>query len=263
MLAAFLRSVYHASFRAVLPIRCAISDFQAKDAQLPPAHLRFRVSESLSIPQFLQVGERCSWLIEAAADLNRVRRVLDFGCGCGRTLRWLLQAGHSAEFYGVDVDREAVAWCAEHHPQASFSVNHAEPPLPFPDGFFDVVYCLSVFTHLNETMQDAWIVELHRLLSPGGVVLISVHGAAAAAQLKPGIAVELVQNGFVHKRSRKLKGILPDWYHTTLHTPDYIERRLTTRGFEQVAYEVIPDGIQDVVTAKKSAATPNRPDSLH
>ena len=254
MLAAFVRSAYHASFRAVLPIRCAISDFQAKDDELPPARLRFRVSESLSIRQFLQVGERCSWLIEAAADLNQVRRVLDFGCGCGRTLRWLLKVGHSAEFHGVDVDREAIAWCTEHYPQARFAVNSPEPPLPFPDGFFDVVYCLSVFTHLNETMQDAWIGELHRLLAPGGVLLISVHGAAAAAQLKPEIAVELAQKGFVHKRSRKLKGILPDWYHTTLHSPEYIEQRLTSRGFEQVAYEVIPDGIQDVVTAKKRLA---------
>ena len=252
MFAALLRSVYHASFRAVLPLRCAIADWRESDPDLPPAALRFRVSESLSVPAFLQVGERCSWLIEAAADLNAARRVLDFGSGCGRTLRWLLKAGHSAEFHGVDVDREAIKWCTAHYPQARFAVSNPQPPLPFPDGHFDLVYCLSVFTHLNEAMQDAWIDELRRVLSPGGVLLMSVHGAAAAAQLRPEIGEELARAGFVHKRSQKLKGILPDWYHTTLHTPEYIERRLTERGFDHFAYEVIPDGIQNVVTAKKS-----------
>ena len=79
MLAALLRSAYHASFRAALPVRCAISDLRAPDTGLPPARMRFRVSESLSIPVFLNVGQRCSWMIEAAANLNQAHRVLDFG----------------------------------------------------------------------------------------------------------------------------------------------------------------------------------------
>ena len=246
MLAALLRSAYHASFRAALPLRCAISDLRFHQADLPPSRMRFRVSESLSVPEFLNVGERCSWMI----DVEGARRVLDFGCGCGRTLRWLLQ-NEAIQFYGVDVDREAIEWCAQHYPQAKFAATNPEPPLPFPHVFFDVVYCLSVFTHLNEPMQDAWLAELHRILAPGGLLMLSVHGSRAAAGLKPEIGAELAQNGFVHKRSRKLKGILPDWYHTTLHTPEYIERRLTERGFDRVTYEVIEDGIQDVVTARR------------
>ena len=99
MLADLVRSVYHASFRAALRLRYAIADIGAKDDLLPPARLRFRVSESLSVPQFLQVGERCAMLVEAAADLNQVDRILDFGCGCGRTLRWLLKAGRSAPHF--------------------------------------------------------------------------------------------------------------------------------------------------------------------
>ena len=87
MLTRLLRPVYHAAYRAALPLRYAISDFRARSlgAAIPPA-------EHLSIPRFLNVGERCSQLAgEAIAapgrEINAPRRVLDFGCGCGRTMR--------------------------------------------------------------------------------------------------------------------------------------------------------------------------------
>jgi len=250
-----LRSVYHASFRTLLPLRGAWSDWRGRSVldseALPPARLRFRVGETLSIPSFLIVGERCAMLLDEVG-LRETGRVLDFGCGCGRTLRWLMKRSPCLELHGVDVDAEAIEWCREHFPQGKFLVNNPDPPLPFPHEFFDAIYCLSVFTHLAEAMQDRWILELRRILKPGGLLILTVHGAAAAAQLKPEIGVELARSGFVHKRSRKLKGILPDWYHTTLHTPEYIEQRLSARGFEQVQYTVVADGIQDAVTARKS-----------
>ena len=260
MFGRFLRTAYHASFRALLPLRYALADRRLeKNSGMPPAKLRFRVCESLSIPVFLSVGERCAMLLrEAGLDLAATGRVLDFGCGCGRTMRWLVNDS-SAELHGVDVDKEAIAWCRDHIPQGKFAVNDPEPPLPFPDEHFEAVYCLSVFTHLSEPMQDRWFDELRRVLVPGGLLIVTVHGAAAAAQMKPEIREELNRNGFVHKRSRKLQGILPDWYHTTLHTPDYIRQRLAAHGFGDIRYEVVSDGIQDVVTAR--ALQPGHPHS--
>jgi len=59
----------------------------------------------------------------------------------------------------------------------------------------------------------------------------------------------LEEEGFLHRRSSKFKGILPAWYHTTWHSRDYIVGRL--RGlFEQAKYVTIDDGIQDIVLAK-------------
>lgn len=140
---------------------------------VPPAILRFRVSELLPAHEFLRVGAGCADLIrrhvnDMGTDFASAHRVLDFGCGCGRTIRWFLRDGGKTEFHGVDVDADAIDWCNRHLPQGHFLATAPAPPLPYPPEHFDIVYCLSVFTHLNESMQDMWLAEISRILKPGG-----------------------------------------------------------------------------------------------
>ena len=59
------------------------------------------------------------------------------------------------------------------------------PPLPYPDGRFDLVYGLSVFTHFPAELQAPWIDELWRVLGPGGHLLLSFHGDAYREALSP------------------------------------------------------------------------------
>lgn len=168
--------VYHKAFRMWLRITFWWADHiskQPSNISLPPASLRFRVSESVSVLEFLRVGAGCANLIrqhitEMGIDLANTHRVLDFGCGCGRTIRWFLRDAGAAEFHGVDVDVDAIAWCKVHLHRGHFLVNAPAPPLPYPDQYFDVVYCLSVFTHLSESMQNIWLAELKRILKAGG-----------------------------------------------------------------------------------------------
>ncbi len=176
-------------------------------------------------------------------------RVLDFGCGCGRTIRWFLRES-GAEFRGVDVDAEAIDWCNQHLKRGHFLANAPNPPLPYPAEYFDVVYCLSVFTHLNESMQDAWLGELNRILRPGGALLLTIFSKNAKAGLDAEGQRELQSTGFVHKRSQKLMGLLPEWYQTSLHSPEYMRDRLSER-FEGTRYFEVPGGMQDVVAARK------------
>jgi SAM-dependent methyltransferase len=49
-------------------------------------------------------------------------------------------------------------------------------PLPYRDGQFDFVYGLSVFTHLSFDLQLRRAAEIHRILEPGGVALLTFHG---------------------------------------------------------------------------------------
>lgn len=252
-----VRSFYHLLFRVRLRLECWYEDrLDSRNdfGPIPPALLRFRVSESVSAREFLRIGERCADLVEQhikgmEADLSTAQRVLDFGCGCGRTIKWLIQEYPHINFYGADVDREAIDWCQAFLNRASFVVNQPDPPLEYPDHYFDVIYCFSVFTHLNEHMQDRWLKELKRILRPGGVLLLSVYGQAAAKLLDRESLEIMSSVGFLHRKSRKLKGIVPDWYHTTWHSREYILNRLL-RHFQTAKYEPVLDSVQDVVVAK-------------
>lgn len=257
-----LRSVaaagYYRLFRAHLRLRCWCADrFWHAPADVPPAMLRYRISELLSIEEFLRIGEGCALHIrqralEMGVDLDSSARVLDFGCGCGRTIRWFLNDA-SAEFHGVDVDADAIAWCQKYLPRGRFLANGRKPPLPYPDQYFDAAYCVSVFTHLDESMQDAWLAELHRILKPGGAILLSVHGEAASAVLAEEDRAELQRRGFLHRRSQKLRGMMPEWYQTTWHSREYIVKRLAER-FEDVRYFPVEDGSQDIVAGRRHGA---------
>jgi len=250
------KRIYYSLFRMRLRTRIWLADLSTPvmEPPVPPAMLRFRVSESLAVDEFLRVGEGCARLIrEHAGYVANAQRVLDFGCGCGRTIRWFLSDGAATEFHGVDVDQEAVEWCTRHLHRGHFLTTPPEPPLPYPSEHFDLIYCLSVFTHLNESMQDLWLAELARVLKPGGALFLTIYGASAIATLDAEDQLVLRTRGFVHKRSQKLRGLVPDWYQTSWHSQEYMVGRLTT-GFENIRYRVVPDGLQDVIVATKKPA---------
>lgn len=116
-------------------------------------------------------------------DTATFARVLDFGCGTGRMLREVHQAGVAAELWGVDINAASIDWCQRHlTPEMQFAVCTSQPSLPFADGRFDFVYAGSVFTHLSE-LGDSWACELHRLLGSSGHLYITVQDGASVRVL--------------------------------------------------------------------------------
>lgn len=104
------------------------------------------------------------------------KRVLDFGCGAGRTLRHFQPEADTAEFWGVDIDRGSVDLLREtvcpplHVMQSGYL-----PPLALDSGSFDLVWSISVFTHLTDN-SIPWLLELHRLLKPGALLIATYMG---------------------------------------------------------------------------------------
>ncbi len=190
---------------------------------VPPAHLRKRAGTE-DRASFESIGETVAGdLLEAIrtrVQLGPQSRVLDFGCGCGRVMTYLRDL-QSPWLYGTDIDKQAIAWCKENLFEfASFTVNSEWPPLPFEDDFFDLIFSVSIFTHLPETMQIAWLEELRRVSKPGALVLLSVHGEHLIPE---GNARErLVQAGFLYVTGYSAEG-LPDFYQMTYHTEHYIK----------------------------------------
>jgi SAM-dependent methyltransferase len=151
---------------------------------LPPRRLMVRVAGTADADWFLRSGRAAYDGIVAHVPLEEIGAVLDFGCGCGRVTRyWDDFAGTVS---GSDVSGRAVEWCRSNLPFARFEVNRLEPPLAFEDESFDLVYALSVFTHLTEELQLAWRDELRRVLRPGGRLLVTTHGRSYLPRLDDG-----------------------------------------------------------------------------
>lgn len=103
------------------------------------------------------------------------KRVLDFGCGAGRTLRHLLD--EAAELHGCDLHAPSIHWLDEHlSPPLRVLQTAQRPPLPYGDGTFDLVYAFSVFTHIADGWAE-WLLELRRVLRPDGILVATFMNA--------------------------------------------------------------------------------------
>src|SRR5581483_1525654 len=154
---------------------------------------------------------------------------------------------------GSDVDARAVQWCAEHLAGVSAVVNGHMPPLPFRDGEFDLIWCGSVFTHLDEGRQDAWLAELRRVLAPGGCLVASVHGPKCweVLDVSDRVLRRIQEKGLLFVRTGFDEGVHPDCYQVAFHTQEYIEQHWS-RFVEVGAY--LPTGLgeyQDLVVGRK------------
>ena len=146
---------------------------------MPSAWLRGLVG-SPDADRWLLEGRLNAQAITHAVELRG--RVLDFGCGCGRSARNF--AGLPIDLHGCDVNAEAVRWCEQNLPHMAATVNAAEPPAPYPDATFDVIYAISILTHLTVARGAAWIEDWRRMLKPGGTLLVTVHGDAYRDELR-------------------------------------------------------------------------------
>jgi SAM-dependent methyltransferase len=100
-------------------------------------------------------------------------RFLDVGCGGGLFLSFIQQAGHHAT--GLDNSRDAARLAWRRHRVPAFC--GMLPEAPFRPGTFDVVTLYHVLEHLYD--PAAYIEAAHRLLRPGGRLILQVPNAAS------------------------------------------------------------------------------------
>ena len=120
-------------------------------------------------------------------------RVLDFGCGCGRMTRFLDPSAW--DICATEVNPDHVAWCRANLPDVDTRENGYVPPLSFDDGEFDFVYSMSIFSHLSAAKIVAWLGELPRVTTRGGIVAVTFHGAHA---------LRIISDSAEHQTSMKI-----------------------------------------------------------
>ena len=178
---------------------------------------------------------------------------LDFGCGYGRVTRFLVQDVPAERVWCFDVDETAVRFCSK-----EFGVN---PLFRYSEGLhFDVVYAISVVTHLDEPEIERFIGGASNWLNPGGILLFTFHGDRAVDVMRDpaspshvhlgGIESDLVTQGFAFRPYEKSTDC-----GTTWHRPDYLRelvRSTSGSGLEEVLFT--PAGLdnhQDVIVFQR------------
>lgn len=144
-----------------------------------------RMGYSADDKEYLEWGRHDRDLIAREIETRMPGRgpisLMDFGCSSGRVLRHFYwdQQNNGWLLHGVDVQARPVEWMRQNFPR-EFCVYTGStiPHLPFPDSTFDVIYGFSIFTHIK-FQWDAWLLELRRVLRPGGLLIQTIHTETA------------------------------------------------------------------------------------
>ena len=151
---------------------------------------------------------------------------LDFGSGWGRILRFFLRDVPAENLHGRDCWKEIVEISSRDNPWCDFQHIGVLPPLPDAAGSIDVVYLVSVFSHLSEAAHLAWMEEFHRVLAPGGLVIATTRAKDYLLRMDR------------NRRKDRSKGA----YQSMLATDSFPDIQATLRDYEQGRHCYSPTG---------------------
>lgn len=120
-------------------------------------------------------------LHDAGFDLAQGATLLDFGCSSGRVLRPIAAWRPDLDCVGCDPQPGAIEWAGEHLPMARFFVSPGVPPLPLEGASVDAAFAISIWSHFAEPQALTWLQEMHRIVRPGGAMLLTSHGIDSLA----------------------------------------------------------------------------------
>ncbi len=172
------------------------------------------------------IGQPVSAELLATANLRPGERVLDVGCGTGVVTRQAAEAvGATGAVTGVDIAPEMIE-LAGTIPTTGAPIEWRQgdaASLPFADGTFDVVLCQLSLMFIED--RAAAMAEMHRVLAPGGRVLVTTPAA-----IQP--TFELMEQAIVDHISPDLAGFVRMVF--SMHDPSLHIGLLEGAGFGHV-----------------------------
>ncbi|MEM1080250.1 MAG: class I SAM-dependent methyltransferase [Pseudomonadota bacterium] len=152
--------------------------------------------------------------------LTKLSSVLEFASGFGRFTRHLapLLPGRVT---CSDVLPDTMRFAAEQFGVTTFESSFEPDQLEFPRQY-ELVFVLSLFTHLPVTAWPAWFKALGRAVEPGGVLLFSVHNEGMTEQ------VSLNEEGYRFFPASESPSLDPNHYGTTVTTRQLVLDQVQT-----------------------------------
>jgi SAM-dependent methyltransferase len=175
-----------------------------------------------------------------------LRTALDFGCGYGRVVRLLVGRMEASRVFVTDTIRDAVTFCS-----SEFGVN---PIYPRGDGRIpvlppvDLIYAISVLTHLPEDRGREVLQAWSRAVEPSGILLFTTHNPESVElpsrygildSRRDELRNRLEADGFAYAPYAHYLG---NDYGVAWHTPTYVARLAEKflAEFQQLVY--LPQG---------------------
>jgi len=168
-------------------------------------------------------------------NLDKVERLLDFASGYGRVTRFLVHDLPPSRVWVSDIYAQGVEFQTE-----QFGV-HGEVSAISPSDFdpaerFDAILVSSLFTHLPEEAFHGWLARLRGLLTPGGLLIFSVHDWSLLWPER-----EVAPGGFLFEAISESGSLAKTQYGTCWVTEDFV-RQAIARAAPGASAHRIPRG---------------------
>ncbi len=160
-------------------------------------------------------------LEQAGHPLLQARSFLEFASGHGRFTRHLVKALGAQRVVVSDVVADAVTFARDAFGVEGF-VSAAVPEDVRWERQHDVVFVLSLFSHLPPATWSRWLRRLYGMVAPGGVLVFTTHGAEAVR--KQGVALDA--EGYFFTPSSESSAIDGQEYGTAFTSEAYVRARI-------------------------------------
>lgn len=160
-------------------------------------------------------------LDRAGRNLYSCASFLEFACGHGRFTRHLAQTLPPGALTVSDVVPGCVSFLRKHWPVMGFHSASDPDQLDIP-GRYDIVFVLSLFSHLPGATWHAWLRTLYGAVAPGGVLVMTTHGAEAARKS----GVDWGEAGFAFFAASESQALPGSEYGTTFTSAGFVERAI-------------------------------------
>ena len=182
----------------------------------------------------LQIGSNARALVLArAAQEGRLGRLVEVGCGSGLFTQVLADKADSLVATDLAPGMLALARQRVTAAHVTFQLEDCERT-SLPDASFDAAF-VSLVLHFTEPV--ATLAEMHRLLKPGGTLLIvNLDPLALTGLDRVRCLIRVVYQGVAGYRAKPPKG-----FGKNLLTEQHLRRLLAEAGFDVVAVETIRD----------------------